>query len=153
MVSLVHDLIFAIPQHVSFVVFHSWEKHLPNWWRQRHKIEDLSSLLGTSTVYKFKLIIQLQLIFLFKSSLFFFFFNFLKFLFKYSCLHFPSHPHFPPLILKSPFGFVHVSFIDFPENPSPLSPPTSPLVTVSSLFPCFRLCLACLFVLLIRHGW
>ena len=33
----------------------------------------------------------------------------------------PSHPHLPPLILPL-FGFVHVSFIHVPENPSPLSP-------------------------------
>ena len=45
-------------------------------------------------------------------------------LFKYICLHFPrrlpppSHPYPLPLILP-PFGFVHVSFIDVPVNPSP----------------------------------
>ena len=33
----------------------------------------------------------------------------------------PNHLHFPPLILP-PFGFVHVSFIDVPENPSPFPP-------------------------------
>ena len=49
-------------------------------------------------------------------------------LFKYSCLlslpttpHYPSHPHFPPLTL-SPFGFVHVSFIHVPDNPSSFPP-------------------------------
>ena len=48
-------------------------------------------------------------------------------LFKYSCLHFlpttpphPSHPHLPPSIL-APFGFVYVSFIYVPDNPSPFS--------------------------------
>ena len=66
------------------------------------------------------------------------FVTFFLLLCKYSCFHFPtitppypSHPHFPPLILPL-FGFVHVSFIYVPENPSPLlplSPPTCPLVT------------------------
>ena len=37
----------------------------------------------------------------------------------------PSHPYLPPSILL-PFGFVHVSFIDVPENPS-LSPLHYPL--------------------------
>ena len=32
-----------------------------------------------------------------------------------------SHPHLPPLI-PPPFGFVHVSFIHVPENPSPFTP-------------------------------
>ena len=56
-----------------------------------------------------------------------FFFSHFLLLFKYSCLHFPSttpprpsHPHFLPLILPC-FGFVHVSFIYVPENPSPFS--------------------------------
>ena len=80
---------------------------------------------------------------------------FLK-LFKYSCLHFPpttlphaSHPHLP-LLIPPPLGFVHVSFIVFPENPSPISP--SPLwsLSVCSLFPCLWFYFACLFVLLIR---
>ena len=43
-----------------------------------------------------------------------------------------SHPHLPPL-LSPHLGFVHVSFIAVPENPSPFTPPlfplTSPLVT------------------------
>ena len=47
---------------------------------------------------------------------------------------YPSHPHFPPLIL-TPFGFVHVSFIHVPWWPFPLFPPLSHLtsapVTVS----------------------
>ena len=57
-----------------------------------------------------------------------FYFIFIFLLFKYSCLHFPptipphpSHLHLPPLILPAPLGFVHVSFIDVPENPSPFS--------------------------------
>ena len=33
----------------------------------------------------------------------------------------PSHPHLPPLI-PLPLGFVHVSFIIVPENPSPHYP-------------------------------
>ena len=33
----------------------------------------------------------------------------------------PSHPHLPPLIPPA-LGFVHVSFIVAPENPSPFSP-------------------------------
>ena len=40
----------------------------------------------------------------------------------------PSHPsqtHLPPL-LQPPLGFVHVSFIVVPENPSPCYPLTSP---------------------------
>ena len=58
-----------------------------------------------------------------------FFFTYFLLLFKYCCLHFtpttsphPSHPHLPPLIPISLLGFVHVSFIDVPENPSPFSP-------------------------------
>ena len=53
---------------------------------------------------------------------------FLLLLFKYSCMQFPptmpmhpGHPHLPPLISLPPLGFVHVSFIVVPENPSPLS--------------------------------
>ena len=46
-------------------------------------------------------------------------------LFKYSCLYltppYPSHPHSPSLILPL-FGFVHVPFIDVPENPPPFPP-------------------------------
>ena len=49
-------------------------------------------------------------------------------MFNYSCLHLPpttppphpSHPHLPPL-LPPYLGFVHLSFIVVPENPSPLS--------------------------------
>ena len=44
----------------------------------------------------------------------------------------PSQTHLPPL-LPPGLGLVHVSFIVVPEKPSPfppLSPPTSPLVTV-----------------------
>ena len=33
----------------------------------------------------------------------------------------PSHPHLPPPILPT-LGFVHVSFIVVPKNPSPCSP-------------------------------
>ena len=78
-------------------------------------------------------------------------------LFKYTCLHLPpltthphplSHPHLPPLI-PLPLGFVHVSFIVVPENPSllpPLSPPTSPLVTVSLFLISMSLVIFCLLV-------
>ena len=61
-------------------------------------------------------------------NILFIFSHFLKLLFKYSCLHFPSntssqprHLHFPPLVLP-PFHLVHVSFIHVPGNPSPFSP-------------------------------
>ena len=58
-----------------------------------------------------------------------------------------SHPHLPPLI-PPPFGFVHVSFIVVPENPfpspAPLSPPTSPLITVSLFLISMSLVIFCL---------
>ena len=48
-------------------------------------------------------------------------------LFNYSCLHFsPPQPNLPPSPASTlPLGFVHVSFIVVPENPSPhcLLPP------------------------------
>ena len=77
-------------------------------------------------------------------------------LFKYSCLQFPhhhsphpSHPHFPPLILFL-FGFVHVSFIHVPDNPSPFSPhhpsSPSPLVTVSLFLISMSLVILCLLI-------
>ena len=59
-------------------------------------------------------------------AIFFFSLHFLL-LFKYRCLYFPyTNPptqpsQFPPLILTL-FGFVHVSFIDVPENLLPSSP-------------------------------
>ena len=66
----------------------------------------------------------------------------------------PTHPHLPPVILPH-FGFVHVSFLYIPWWPcpffSPLSPPTSPLFTVSLFFISLSLALfVCLFVLLIK---
>ena len=66
-----------------------------------------------------------------------------------------SHPHFPPLILTPPFGFVHVTFIDITENLFHLSlhypiPPPLCLLSVCSQFQCLWLYFAFLFVLLIR---
>ena len=95
------------------------------------------------------------------------YFKFFKFFSFYCCsgtivsvfpfttpLH-PSHPHFPPSILPPPFGFVHVSFIHVPENPSLFSPcyphPTHLwLLSVCSLFQCLWFYFTYLFVLLIR---
>ena len=59
------------------------------------------------------------------------FFPFLKILlFKYSCLHFPftpTQPSPPPSPESTPpLGFVHVSFVVVPINPSPF-PPHYPL--------------------------
>ena len=70
----------------------------------------------------------------------------------------PSTPSQPsPLSPFDPtaFGFVHVSFIHVPENPSPFSlhyplPPPLWSLSVCSLFPCPWFYFACLFVLLIR---
>ena len=67
---------------------------------------------------------------------------------------YPSHPHSPPLTLTL-FGFVHVSFIHVPENPTSFSshyplPPPLWLQSVCSQFQCLWLYFACLFVLLIR---
>ena len=64
-------------------------------------------------------------IYIYKNSIYLFWFkkNILL-LFNYSCLHLPPplllHPsqtHLSPL-LPTPLGFVHVSFIVVPENPS-----------------------------------
>ena len=70
----------------------------------------------------------------------------------FSCHTFPcpTHPHLPTSILP-PFGFVHGSFIHVSWQPfpffSPLSPLTSPLVTVSLFFISISLvtfcCLVC----------
>ena len=63
----------------------------------------------------------------------------------------PSHPHRPPL-LPPTLGFVCVSFIVVPENPSllspplPLSPPTSPLVTVRLFLISVSLVIFCLLI-------
>ena len=82
-------------------------------------------------------------------------------LFKYSYLHFPpptpthsTHSYLPPLILHS-IGFVHVIFIHVPGGPfpifPPLSPPSSPLVTIGLLFISMSLVIFyLLFFLLIR---
>ena len=56
-------------------------------------------------------------------------------LFNYSCLHFlptplphPSQTHLPPSLASTlPLGFVYVSFIVVPENPSPHCPFPPPL--------------------------
>ena len=86
----------------------------------------------------------------------FLFFQIILLLFNYSRLHLPpttapynpSHPHLHPL-LPPLLGFVHVSFIVVPENLSPfppLSPPTSPLVTVRLFLISMSLVILCLFV-------
>ena len=63
----------------------------------------------------------------------------------------PNHPPFPPLI-PALLGFVHVSLIVVPENPSSFYPhyPLTPLVTVSLFLISMPLVIVCLSVLLIR---
>ena len=43
----------------------------------------------------------------------------------------PSQTHLPPLLPQPPLGFVHVSFIVVPENPSPHYPLPTPLWLLS----------------------
>ena len=83
-------------------------------------------------------------------------------LFKYSWLRFPpisppipailTHPIDPTHFDPTPFGFVHVSFIQKSCPFSPHYPHRPPLwlLSVSSLLHCFWLYLACFFVLFIR---
>ena len=91
------------------------------------------------------------------------FFHFILLLLNYSCLHLPPttpphprHAHFPPL-LPPLLGFVHVSFIVVPKNPSPLSrilplsPPTSPLVTINLFLISVSLTLFCLLVCFVDY--
>ena len=70
--------------------------------------------------------------------------------------HFPTPQPSPlPTLDLTPFGFVHVSFVDVPENPSPFLlhypfPPPLWSLSVCSYFQCLWLSFACLFVLLMR---
>ena len=65
----------------------------------------------------------------------------------------PPKPNPPPSLVPTlPLGFVHVSFIAVPENPSPHCPLPTPLwllVDCSSL-QCLWLYFVCFFLLLIR---
>ena len=61
------------------------------------------------------------------------------------CIFFSPHPNPPPSLASTlPFGFVHVSFIVVPENPSPCCPPTSPLAIVRLFLTSMTLVIFCL---------
>ena len=68
----------------------------------------------------------------------------------------PPHPS-PPLTLNpTPFGFVHVSLIYIPDNPSPFSlhypSPQPPLLTVSLVFISMCLVIFCLLLCFVDYG-
>ena len=133
------DYIFQL---LTFATWIQWEMGLGMW---------ISPILIYVLLVIFMIIISAIRNSIFEVSLFFFW-HFL--LFKYSCLHFPpalslTHPpHLPPYILPSLalfMGPLSCSLMTLPFL-SLVSPPFSPLVTVSLFFTSMPLVLFCLLV-------